>query len=259
VADPRAGHLYLTEDASGPNGLWFRFTPKTLPNRLRSLRDGGVLEAMLCPDVPDLSSFSDVGHELDVTWVPVPDPSALVKGSVRKQFDYVDLTDRANPKAVKGEGGPVTRSRKFEGQWWANGRAWIVCSFARNTDAGDWSESAHDGQVWSYDPRTAKLRLEVYFPLNEDPAGAGAEQPDGPDNITIDPWGGIVVAEDGLGTQHLVSVKRDGTVQFLARNAVSGSEFTGVNFSPDGRTLFANIQDEGYVFAITGPFADVLG
>ena len=35
---------------------------------------------------------------------------------------------------------------------------------------------------------------------------------------------------------------------------MSGSEFTGVNFSPDRSTLFANIQDEGYVFAITGPF-----
>jgi hypothetical protein len=31
--------------------------------------------------------------------------------------------------------------------------------------------------------------------------------------------------------------------------------FTGVNFSPDRHTLFANIQDEEYVFAITGPFA----
>jgi uncharacterized protein len=41
----------------------------------------------------------------------------------------------------------------------------------------------------------------------------------------------------------------------FARNRISGSEFTGVNFSPDRHTLFANIQDEGYVFAITGPFA----
>jgi uncharacterized protein len=257
IADPREGHLYLTEDASGPNGLLYRFTPKTLPNRLHSLRDGGLLEAMLCPEVPDLSSFSDIGHELDVTWVAVPDPSALVKGSIRKQFDYVDLTDRANPKAVSGEGGPVTRSRKFEGLWWANGRAWIVCSFAR-AEGSDWSDSYHDGQVWSYDPKSAKLRLEVYFPLNTDPEGAGAEVPDGPDNITIDPWGGIVLAEDGLGPQHLVSVNREGDVRFLARNATSGSEFTGVIFSPDGRTLFANIQDEGYVFAITGPFAEVL-
>jgi uncharacterized protein len=38
----------------------------------------------------------------------------------------------------------------------------------------------------------------------------------------------------------------------------SGSEFTGVNFSPDRYMLFANIQDEGYVVAITGPFAQLL-
>ena len=36
---------------------------------------------------------------------------------------------------------------------------------------------------------------------------------------------------------------------------MSLSEFTGVTFSPDARTLFANIQDEGYVLAITGPFS----
>jgi secreted PhoX family phosphatase len=258
VADPRRGHLYLTEDASGPNGLLYRFTPKTLPNRLHSLRDGGTLEGMRIAGVTDLSVFDDIGTELDVTWTAVPDPSALVKGSVRKQFDHVDLTDRTAPKAVTGEGGAITRSRKFEGLWWANGRAWIVCSFARTGETGDWSAADHDGQVWSYDPVTSTLRLEVYFPQNGDPEGAGAEVPDGPDNITIDPWGGIVVAEDGHGTQHLVRISKDGDVRFLARNAVSDSEFTGVNFSPDGRTLFANIQDEGYVFAITGPFARVL-
>nr|BBJ54585.1 hypothetical protein SAVMC3_72140 [Streptomyces avermitilis] len=34
----------------------------------------------------------------------------------------------------------------------------------------------------------------------------------------------------------------------------SYSEFTGVTFSPDGRTLFANIQDPGIMLAITGPW-----
>ena len=33
------------------------------------------------------------------------------------------------------------------------------------------------------------------------------------------------------------------------------SMFTGVVFAPDGQTLYANIQEEGYTFAITGPFA----
>ncbi|MET7801637.1 alkaline phosphatase PhoX, partial [Streptomyces decoyicus] len=32
------------------------------------------------------------------------------------------------------------------------------------------------------------------------------------------------------------------------------SEFTGPVFSPDGRTLFANIQEPGIMLAITGPW-----
>ncbi len=67
------------------------------------------------------------------------------------------------------------------------------------------------------------------------------------------------MAEDGEGPQHLVAVADDGTPSLFARNALSGSEFTGVTFSPDRRTLFANIQDEGYTFAVTGPFARFRG
>ena len=58
-----------------------------------------------------------------------------------------------------------------------------------------------------------------------------------------------------LGDQHLVAVSDSGEPFIFARNRISGSEFTAVNFSPDRHTLFANIQDDGYVFAITGPFA----
>jgi secreted PhoX family phosphatase len=58
-----------------------------------------------------------------------------------------------------------------------------------------------------------------------------------------------------LGDQYLVAVSDSGEPFIFARNRISGSEFTGVNFSPDRHTLFANIQDDGYVLAITGPFA----
>lgn len=248
TVDPTRGHLYLTEDASNPNGLLYRFTPSTLPSRLHSLRDGGALEALRVPGVTDLSSFKTLGTKLRATWVQVPDPSAATT-SVRKQFTYKNF---GTGDTVTGPGGAVTRSRKFEGAWWGRGKAFIVCSFARG--AADGSAGVHDGQVWSYDPATTTLRLEAYFPRNPDPLGAGADQPDGPDNITVSPWGGVLVAEDGEGTQHLVAIDDDGTPHLFARNAVSGSEFTGVNFSPDRRTLFANIQDDGITFAITGPF-----
>jgi secreted PhoX family phosphatase len=47
----------------------------------------------------------------------------------------------------------------------------------------------------------------------------------------------------------------DGVVFDFARNAVPGyetMEFAGATFSPDGRTLFVNIQTPGLTFAIWG-------
>jgi uncharacterized protein len=66
AVDPSRGHVYLTEDANAPNGLLYRFTPATLPNRRHSLRDGGLLEAMHVPDVTDVSTYSQIGTELPV-------------------------------------------------------------------------------------------------------------------------------------------------------------------------------------------------
>jgi secreted PhoX family phosphatase len=43
----------------------------------------------------------------------------------------------------------------------------------------------------------------------------------------------------------------------FARNALSQTEMGGLCFSPDGGTLFANIQEEGLTLAIEGPFAEI--
>jgi secreted PhoX family phosphatase len=115
----------------------------------------------------------------------------------------------------------------------------------------DGSVAEHDGQVWVLDPHRQTLTLEVFLPVNPDPT---SDQPDGPDNITVSPYGGLFLAEDGSGVQHLLSIDKNGNATVFARNRISASEFTGVNFSPDGDTLFANIQDQGLCFAITGPF-----
>jgi secreted PhoX family phosphatase len=244
VVDRARGDVYLTEDASNPNGLVYRFEPSDRSAGYGALRNGGRLTAMACSrngtHVPDLSVFSTPGTVLRVDWVPVPDPLAGTT-STRKQFTNAE----------------VTRSRKFEGAWWGNAqmgggaKAHIVCSFARLSDG---SLAEHDGQVWGYDPESRTLTLELYLPVNPDPS---SDQPDGPDNITVSPYGGFFLAEDGNGVQHLLSVDRTGSVTRFARNRISDSEFTGVVFSPDTRTLFANIQDEGLAFAITGPFERV--
>ncbi|CAL9620992.1 PhoX family protein [Streptomyces sp. NPDC091046] len=249
VIDPKRGHAYLTEDASGPNGLLYRWTPpehfRHGRGRLRTLADdAGVLQAFKCFDsggkfVDDLSRATRTGVVYGVDWIDVPDRDARTT-SVRKQF----------------AAGEVTRARKLEGMWWADGGAYIVSSFARDESPG----RPHDGQVWFYDPKRRTLTLKVLLGVNADPSADGAF--DGPDNITVSPYGGLVIAEDGDGVQHLFGATDSGRTYPIARNELNlgteddpeYSEFTGVTFSPDGRTLYANIQTPGIMLAITGPW-----
>ncbi|MFG3063260.1 alkaline phosphatase PhoX [Streptomyces sp. NPDC048231] len=248
VVDPKRGHLYLTEDASGPNGLLYRWTPPEGfhhgRGRLRTLADeAGRLQAFKCFDsggryVDDLSRATRIGTVYGVDWVDVPDRDAKTV-SVRSQFGA----------------GAVTRARKLEGMWWSDGGAYIVSSYAREE-----SPVQHDGQVWFYDPRRRTLTLKVLLGVNPDPAKDGAF--DGPDNITVSPYGGLVIAEDGEGVQHLFGATDSGRTYPIARNDLNigteeepeYSELTGVTFSPDGKTLFANIQDPGIMVAVTGPW-----
>ncbi|MFI7348786.1 alkaline phosphatase PhoX [Streptomyces sp. NPDC049936] len=249
VIDPKRGHAYLTEDASGPNGLLYRWTPpehfRHGRGRLRCLADdAGSLQAFKCFDsggrfVDDLSRATRTGTVYGVDWVDVPDRDARTT-PVRKQF----------------AAGEVTRARKLEGMWWADGGTYIVSSYSRDESPG----RPHDGQVWFYDPKRRTLTLKVLLGVNADPSADGAF--DGPDNITVSPYGGLVVAEDGEGVQHLFGATDSGRSYPIARNELnigdeddpSYSEFTGVTFSPDGRTLYANIQTPGIMLAITGPW-----
>ncbi|MET8574955.1 alkaline phosphatase PhoX [Streptomyces sp. NPDC005012] len=241
VVDPGRGHLYLTEDAARPNGLFHRWTPpegfRHGRGRLGTLADdAGRLQAPRCFDsagrfVDDLSRATRIGTVYGVDWVDVPDRDARTL-PVRKQF---------------GEG-EVTRARKLEGMWWGDGGAYLVSSYARSESPG----AAHDGAVWFYDPKRRTLTLKVLIGVNPDPEAEGHF--DGPDNITVSPYGGLVVAEDGEGLSHLFGATDSGRTYPVARNELNDSEFTGVTFSPDGRTLYACIQSPGILLAITGPW-----
>ncbi|WP_248964748.1 alkaline phosphatase PhoX [Sphaerisporangium perillae] len=246
AVDPETSVIYETEDASGPNGLYFRWVPpRNFRGRKGALRalalseggdTAGKLQAMSCykgsKHIADLSEATQPGTRYKVEWVDVPDRDAATT-SVRKQF----TADQ------------VTHSRKLEGAWWSDGGAYFVASYARTADG---SVNEHDGQVWFYDPRSETVTLKTIFGVNPDPAQD--TNYDGPDNITVSPYGGVILAEDGEGVSHLVGVTQQGTPYPMARNELNESEFTGPTFSADGKILFANIQTPGYVFAITGPW-----
>ncbi|MFC4946071.1 alkaline phosphatase PhoX [Pseudonocardia sp. GCM10023141] len=245
AVDPHLGDVYLTEDSAGPNGLLYRWkAPENFNGRRGGFRrlgaTDGVLAAMKATDgagkhVPDLSLATKTGTVYRVEWVPVPDRDGRTVAT-RKQF----------------ADGDITRARKLEGAWWDGPGVYIVSSFARAE-----SPVVHDGQVWLYDPRRSTLTLKLLFTKNPDPARDGAF--DGPDNISVSPYGGVILAEDGEGIQHLVGATPSGATFPMARNdfvtaKTKNVEFTGPIYSPDRKFLFANVQEPGFTFAITGPW-----
>jgi len=245
VVDPDTFVFFETEDARNPNGCVYRWTPPEdlLPLGKGSLRtlaeDAGSLQALRATTsdgrlVRDLAEGTAVGTVYSVDWVDVPDRDATDK-SVRRQFSDDE----------------VTRGRKLEGAWWGDGGAYIVSSFAREEDG---EASTHAGQVWFLDPAEGTLTLFLRFAAAEDDDDA----PDSPDNITVSPYGGVMIAEDGEGQPHLLGATPHGRVFSFAKSEAAGgsAEFCGPVFSEDGRTLFLNQQRPGVTFAVRGPFVE---
>jgi uncharacterized protein len=88
--------------------------------------------------------------------------------------------------------------------WWGDGGAYFVASFARTSDG---SAAEHDGQVWFLDPLDNTIELKLWFAYT---ASDQDSDPDGPDNITVSPYGGVIIAEDGDGRNHLVGSSATG-------------------------------------------------
>ncbi|HEX5659514.1 MAG TPA: alkaline phosphatase PhoX, partial [Polyangiales bacterium] len=238
VAFGRDGSAYLTEDTSEPYGLIYRYQPT---HRLRgrgSLHAGGVLTALQVEGVTvDLSEVVEPGTVLPVKWVEIAN---------------VDPGDKDTSTREQGIGKGATPIQKAEGAWRGrDGSIWFTASYAVGPTPEDPEDAptvnAHKGQIWKYDPRRDKLELVAIFPV-------GVAW-DGPDNITVGPHGFAVACTDGDGENFLLGISDDGKVWPLARNANGDDEFTGATFSPDGRTLYANIQGiPAFSIAITGPW-----
>lgn len=226
AVDRSSGAVYLTEDQLEA-GL-FRF----LPDRPGVLGAGGRLQMLAIPDRPRLDTRrgQSLFTELPVEWVDIPDPdpdrAELLPGAVRQQG-----LDRG--AALFG---------RLEGAWYGAGRLYV-----NSTSGGDLGL----GQVWEYHPDGDEGTLRLLF---ESPSTAILNHPD---NLCMSPRDhGLVLCEDGpLGNQFLRGLTRDGQIFDFARNDVPGfetSEFAGATFSPDGQTLFVNLQLVGATLAIWG-------
>lgn len=106
------------------------------------------------------------------------------------------------------------------------------------------------GQIWQLHLKNNDVQeLELVFESTGE-AAIGA-----PDNICVSPSGNnLIICEDGNGKEYLHLLRRSGNqIYRLAENLYplqTGSEWAGACFSPDGRTLFANLQSPSAMFAI---------
>jgi len=254
AVDPRTGIVYETEDNAFPPGSGlYRF----LPDRLGLLAEGGRLQMAAVVGEPGLEIFRgsaagiSVGDTFQVEWVDIEtvDPG-----------DDGPESDRRAALFLEGLGKGGVRFDRLEGCWY--GQRSI---FFHDTRGGD----RREGHVWQYEPAGAEghggpddrglLRLIFESP--------GPDVLDNPDNITVSPGGGLVMCEDGSGVQYVRGLTQGGEIFDFAVNQINDAEFAGACFSPDGKTLFVNIQGDtrgratdpgvrggGMTLAIWGPW-----
>jgi hypothetical protein len=255
AVDPLTGIVYETEDNGFPPGSGlFRF----LPNQPGRLGMGGALQMARIVGDPMLEIWRGaeigiaVGDTFEVDWVDIPivDPGDANTEDDRLAALFLQGYDR---------GGVVFN--RLEGCWYGEGSL-----FFHDTRGG----TARRGHVWQYIPGEQEgqggagdrglLRLIFESP--------GTAVLDSPDNITVSPRGGLVLCEDGSGDQWIRGLTRSGRIFDFAFNLLNDAEFAGACFSPDGHTLFVNIQGptrgsptdegvrgEGVTLAIWGPWA----
>ena len=231
--EPKTGIIYQTEDRN--EGLLYRFIPK----ERNKLAAGGKLQALRLRDLPraDTRNYRqqlfNTREKHAVQWMDVQNVEAP-DDELRYQGFYED---------------DCARFSRGEGIWHGKDGIYFAC-----TDGG----SKRKGQIWRYVPSPAEATpneaaqpgtLELFIEPND---GSLVENCD---NVTMAPWGDLIVCEDGTSPQFLIGVRPNGTVYKIGRTSIS--ELAGACFSPDGTTLFVNIQTPGMTVAISGPWQEL--
>jgi len=258
--DPEDGCLYLTEDNFAFASGFYRYRPPSHPMVVGRLEDGGTLQMLKVAgmDNAHLEAAQKTGTTYDVEWVDIAEPDVLYDYTAGQTAPTPNDTAIVHVSSQGWSQGAAFFSR-LEGQVYDDGVVYFT-----STQGGGVPESAShnpdgfgrgSGQVWAYDTRAQTLRVVFQ--------SSGPLELDLPDNITTSAAGSLVVCEDSADDNFIRGLSPDGSIWDIALNRLrsaagadrSDDEFAGSTFSPDGRTLFVNIQaSAGMTFAIWGPW-----
>ncbi|MEO1202577.1 MAG: alkaline phosphatase PhoX [Pseudomonadota bacterium] len=229
------GIVYLTEDRH--NSLFYRFLPASRGELIK----GGRLQALAIVGRPSqrthnwsASADVEIDTPLAVEWM---------------DLDNVDPLE--NDLRLRGAKDGAATFARGEGLCNAAGDFVFTCTIGG---------PARLGQVFRYTPsRFEGTREEKSAPGTLTLIAESTENTllRNADNLTLAPWGDLIVCEDTSSAScSLIGIRPDGEQYLVADNAYSSSELAGVCFSPDGKTLFVNIQYPGTTVAITGPWPE---
>lgn len=240
--DPASGIVYMTEDQGA--ALFYRFIPDTPGD----LAKGGTLQAL----VIDGWEQADT-RNWPADW-STPHARTVTPGQqfATRWITLDEVEAPAGDLAARGTAAGAAIFCRGEGLAFGREEGGIHAHYFNCTQGGKFQT----GQVWRYRPGadegTASETPGTLTLLYESP---DADTLDLCDNLAVTPWGDLMLCEDGRGDNYLRGLTTDGTIYDFARNAHEmRAEFCGACFSPDGRTLFVNVQEPGMTYAITGPW-----
>jgi secreted PhoX family phosphatase len=239
---PNTRVLYMTEDpgTAVSDSLFYRFVMNTPGN----IAAGGRLQALVLADNPGADTSR---------WDHATMPQAMTV----KWIDLEDIDNPARDLHRRGHRAGAAYFARGEGIWADPATADIY--FSATSGGPD-----RYGQIWRYRPSPAEGTSDeasapgqlALFIASSDRAILNR-----PDNLTVAPWGHLIVCEDnGSSHQFIRGITPEGHIYPVAQKLFrSANEFAGVCFSPDGRILFVNIQEPGITLAITGPWDKLKG
>lgn len=252
AVDSSTGIVYLSEDAT--RSLFYRFIPNT-PGKLS---DGGQLQALAIRGWHNANTRNWPEDVKDNNARPV---------AVQHKFacEWLDLDEVTSPDgdlSLRGEAMGAAIFARGEGLAFALREDQTREVLFSATGGGP----LKIGQVWRYQPSpyegTARESeqpgtMELLYETHNRAILESC------DNLAVAPWGDLIICEDSYSelpdtVNYLRGLTPDGKIYTLAMNAHrERGEFCGACFSPDGTTLFVNIQRPGYTFAITGPWGNL--
>jgi secreted PhoX family phosphatase len=231
AVDPASGCVYETEDTG--DGLLYRFIP-TVKGVLAS---GGRLQALKVKGRTTADTRNWQAGDF-----PIGQPLAV---------EWVDLDDVESPNNDLRKRGAAAGAAVFargEGAWWGNDSAYFAMTNGGRNRFGQifrYRPSPYEGTSREADrPGT----IELFSEPND------TELLSNCDNLVVAPWGDLILCEDTSSICRLIGVTPRGEYYILGSNTQRGRELAGACFSPDGSTLFVNIQNPGYTIAVRGPW-----